>query len=102
MYAYVAHFNNKGLSIFPFVFIVSSKFAQKRGGIPLATPPIPCCTICSPNSSENSSELLDEVTFQVSCLYLELVEIPHSQYMISPIYLYNLISNKCCSKYIYD
>ena len=37
--------------------------------------------------------MLEEETFQASSLYLELVEIPHSEYMIALIYLYNLLSS---------
>ena len=63
------------------------EFAQKRGGL------TPCCTKCSKCSSTSVVDLLEEKTFLNSSLYLELDEIPHSQYMIAPIYLYNLLSS---------
>ena len=62
----------------------TSEFAQKRGGSLLSSPSSPCCTKCS--------DYFNEEAFQQSSLYLELVEIPHSQYMIAPIYLYDLLS----------
>ena len=64
----------------------ASKFAKKRGGLT----PAPCCTKCS---SASIVDLLEEEAFLDSSLYLKLAEISHSQYMIVPIYLYNLLSS---------
>ena len=54
----------------------------------LISAPAPWCT----KYSKDSVDLLEEETFLDSSLYLKLTEIPHSQYMIAPVYFYNLLS----------